>query len=150
MAIIHLETRIAAPLERVFDLARSIDAHQDTAEHTGERAVAGVTTGLLGPDEEVTWEARHFGAKRAFKHHVLKVMRPVEFRHAHPEPLFHPEVAGLPGHLFIGSQQTRHHTSDGPLSGVLCGILMGIDTPGEVEDSFQRCRDPGLEMNNRH
>jgi ligand-binding SRPBCC domain-containing protein len=26
-----------------------------------ERAVAGVTSGLIGPDEEVTWEARHFG-----------------------------------------------------------------------------------------
>ncbi len=26
-----------------------------------ERAIAGVTRGLIGPDEEVTWRARHFG-----------------------------------------------------------------------------------------
>ncbi|MES2467070.1 MAG: SRPBCC family protein [Verrucomicrobiota bacterium] len=80
MAIIHLETRIAAPLERVFDLARSIDAHQDTAEHTGERAVAGVMTGLLGPDEEVTWEARHFGVKQRLRVRMTKFHRPLHFQ----------------------------------------------------------------------
>ena len=67
MAVIHLETVIAAPKERVFDLARSIDAHQDTTEGTGERAVAGVTSGLLGPNEEVTWEARHFGVTQRLR-----------------------------------------------------------------------------------
>lgn len=39
MPIIHLETFIVAPKTRVFDLCRSIDAHMDTTEHTGERAV---------------------------------------------------------------------------------------------------------------
>lgn len=55
MAVIELETVIYAPKERVFDLARSIDAHQDSTEGTQERAVAGVTSGLLGLNEEVTW-----------------------------------------------------------------------------------------------
>src|SRR5438046_2193900 len=51
MLVIRLWTPIAAPPERVFDLARSIDAHQDSAEGTQERAVAGVTRGLIGLGE---------------------------------------------------------------------------------------------------
>jgi hypothetical protein len=45
MAVIELSTVIRAPRERVFDLARSIEAHQDSTEGTEERAVAGVTKG---------------------------------------------------------------------------------------------------------
>ncbi len=63
MAILKLSTLIAAPRERVFDLARSIDAHQKSTGRTRERAIAGVTTGLIGLNEEVTWEAFHFGIK---------------------------------------------------------------------------------------
>jgi len=40
--LIELEIRIAAPIERVFDLARSIDLHVDSTAGTGERAIAGV------------------------------------------------------------------------------------------------------------
>ena len=61
MPLIVLETRIRAPRERVFDLARSIDAHQSSTSGTSERAVAGVTSGLIGLGEEVTWRARHLG-----------------------------------------------------------------------------------------
>jgi hypothetical protein len=61
MPLIELSTVICAPRERVFDLARSIDAHQDSTGGTHERAVAGVTTGLIGLNAEVTWEARHLG-----------------------------------------------------------------------------------------
>lgn len=64
MPLIELETLIRAPRERVFDLARSIAAHQDSAAASGERAVAGVTHGLLGAGESVTWEATHFGVRQ--------------------------------------------------------------------------------------
>ena len=40
MPVITLTTVIGAPRERVFDLARSIDAHQDSTGNTEERAVA--------------------------------------------------------------------------------------------------------------
>ncbi|MBL6276711.1 SRPBCC family protein [Micromonospora fiedleri] len=30
---------------------------------SGERAVAGVTSGCLGPGQTVTWQARHFGVR---------------------------------------------------------------------------------------
>lgn len=44
-----------------FDLSRSIDLHMRSADQTGERAVAGVTSGLIGANETVTWQAKHFG-----------------------------------------------------------------------------------------
>ena len=59
MPVIELATSIAAPIDRVFDLARSIDLHTNSTSGTGERAVAGVTSGLIGPEQEVTWRARH-------------------------------------------------------------------------------------------
>lgn len=61
MGSIRLETFIKAPIERCFDLARSIDAHLASTARTGERVVAGKTHGLLGLDESVTWEGRHLG-----------------------------------------------------------------------------------------
>ena len=64
MLIVRLWTSIAAPPERVFDLARNIDVHQESTKGTQERAVAGVTHGLIAMGDEVTWEARHFGIKQ--------------------------------------------------------------------------------------
>jgi ligand-binding SRPBCC domain-containing protein len=61
MVQIELTTSIAAPMERCFDLSRSIDLHMASTNWSGERAVAGVTTGLIGADQEVTWKGRHFG-----------------------------------------------------------------------------------------
>jgi ligand-binding SRPBCC domain-containing protein len=58
---VRLQTVIDAPIERVFDLARDIDFHQRSVEHTGERAIAGRTSGLIGLGETVTWTARHLG-----------------------------------------------------------------------------------------
>ncbi|HRE79717.1 MAG TPA: SRPBCC family protein [Opitutaceae bacterium] len=80
MAVIELETVINAPKERVFDLARSIDAHQDSTQATGERAVGGVTAGLLGPDQEVTWEARHLGVRQRLRVKMTQFDRPHHFR----------------------------------------------------------------------
>jgi hypothetical protein len=67
MPVIELDTLIQAPRERVFDLARSIDAHQSTTSHTREKAIAGTTTGLLEKDAEVTWQATHFGIRQTLK-----------------------------------------------------------------------------------
>src|SRR5690606_7488447 len=50
-----------APVDLVFDLARSIDLHIQSAGQTKEQAIAGVTSGLISKNETVTWRARHFG-----------------------------------------------------------------------------------------
>jgi ligand-binding SRPBCC domain-containing protein len=59
--LIELETKIAAPPERCFLLSLSIDLHMASTAPTGERAIAGVTHGIIGPDQTVTWRGRHFG-----------------------------------------------------------------------------------------
>ena len=61
MQVIELETKIAAPIERCFLLSLSVDLHMESTEPTRERAIAGVTRGLIGPGETVTWRGRHFG-----------------------------------------------------------------------------------------
>jgi ligand-binding SRPBCC domain-containing protein len=79
VARIHLETEIAAPIERVFDLARSIDFHQRSMAHTGEEAVAGRTTGLIGPGETVTWRARHLGRTWSLTSRITAFEPPTRF-----------------------------------------------------------------------
>ena len=61
MIRIQLTTVIAAPIERCFNLSRSVDLHTASTDWTGERAIAGVTAGLIGLGQEVTWSGRHFG-----------------------------------------------------------------------------------------
>ena len=82
MPVIELVTDIAAPVERVFDLARSIDLHTDSTAGTGERAVSGVTSGLIGAGQEVTWRARHFGVWQSLTVRVTAFERPVHFADA--------------------------------------------------------------------
>jgi hypothetical protein len=48
---------------------------QSTA-HTGEIAVAGVTAGLIGPDDEVTWQATHFGIRPKLTSRITAYNRP--------------------------------------------------------------------------
>jgi ligand-binding SRPBCC domain-containing protein len=79
MPRIVLETLIEAPVERVFDLARSIDAHVASTEGTGERAVGGRTSGLIEMGETVTWEARHFGVVQRFRVKITAFERPEMF-----------------------------------------------------------------------
>ena len=80
MPVIELTTEIRAPLERVFDLARSIDLHMASTAQTGERAVAGVTSGLIDLGQEVTWRARHFGTWQHLTSRITTFVRPFHFR----------------------------------------------------------------------
>ncbi len=61
MPTIHLELFIKADIQLVFDLSRSIDLHQLSTENSNEKAIAGVTKGLINLGESVTWRAKHFG-----------------------------------------------------------------------------------------
>jgi ligand-binding SRPBCC domain-containing protein len=73
-------TEIAAPVEVCFDLARDIDFHTQSLHDTGERAIAGRTSGLIGLGESVTWEARHLGVRQRFTSKVTALNRPDYFR----------------------------------------------------------------------
>jgi ligand-binding SRPBCC domain-containing protein len=61
MPKIEISTVINAPVKTCFDVARDIDVHVASTAHTGERAIAGRTSGLIQLGETVTWRAKHFG-----------------------------------------------------------------------------------------
>jgi len=61
MTTIYLETKIKAPKKIVFDASRDIDIHQKSASKTSEKAIAGITSGLINLNETVTWRGKHFG-----------------------------------------------------------------------------------------
>jgi ligand-binding SRPBCC domain-containing protein len=58
---IRLDTVIAAPIADCFDLSLSVDAHTASMSASGERAIRGVTGGVMKLGDTVTWRARHFG-----------------------------------------------------------------------------------------
>lgn len=76
MPTIELETIIHAPTEIVFDLARDVEAHTASTSQTGERAIAGRTSGLLELGESVTWEARHLGIRQRLTVQITAMSRP--------------------------------------------------------------------------
>jgi len=75
-----VETRIAASPQRCFDAARDIDLHVESLAHTGERAIAGKTSGLIGLGEEVTWRGRHFGIVQRFTSKITALDAPYFFQ----------------------------------------------------------------------
>lgn len=87
-AMIALEehTIISAPVERCFDLARSVEVHLAGNIHWGEAAVAscGVTSGLIGLSQSVTWQARHFGIRQHLTSKITALERPTYFQDVAP------------------------------------------------------------------
>jgi ligand-binding SRPBCC domain-containing protein len=79
MPTIYLETSIEAPIERCFDLALSVDLHQLSVEHTQERPVAGVMSGVMRLGDTVTWEAVHFGVRQHLTTQITAYERPYHF-----------------------------------------------------------------------
>ena len=79
MPQIHLTTFIQAPIQRVFDLSRSINLHKISTAHTNEKAIAGTTNGLINKGETVTWQAKHLFKLRQFTSTITAMESPVSF-----------------------------------------------------------------------
>lgn len=133
MTVIELETFIAAPVETCFDASRDIGLHLASAAATGERVVAGRTTGLCELGDTMTWQARHFGIRQKLTVEISEMQYPVYFvdrmvrgafksmRHEHrfaPAPggsgtlmhdrFFYEVPFGLAGRLFDRLLLERH------------------------------------------
>src|SRR5690242_5895221 len=82
MVTIDERTAIRAPIERCFDLARSVEVHLAGNIHCGEAAVAtaGVTTGLIGIGQRVTWRAKHFSVWQRLMSEITAMDRPGYFQ----------------------------------------------------------------------
>jgi len=82
--MIHLEeiTVIDAPIERCFDLARSVEVHLVANIHSGEQALAigGITSGLPERSQQVTWRAKHFGVWQNLTSEYTAMQPPTYFQ----------------------------------------------------------------------
>ena len=73
MTTINLTTKIKASKQLVFDASRNIDIHQKSASNSNEKAIAGVTSGLINLNETVTWRGKHFGFYLTHKSRITKM-----------------------------------------------------------------------------
>lgn len=73
MAKIYLETLINADIQKVFDLSRNIDFHQESTAKTNEKAIPGKTSGLIELGETVTWRAQHLGFYQALTTKIIEL-----------------------------------------------------------------------------
>ncbi len=90
MTSLVVATRIEAPIERCFDLARSIEAHNESAAFSDERAIVpGRTSGLMEVGDLVTFEATHFGMRQRVTARITEMVRPNLFVDELVESAFH-------------------------------------------------------------
>jgi len=115
---IRLKTRINAPVERCFDLARSIDFHLQSARATQEQAVAGVTAGLISSGQEVEWKAQHLALWWRMRVKITKFDPPRHFQDTMVKGPF--------------SSFTHDHTFEPCESGTLMTDLVRFQSPVPV------------------
>lgn len=141
---ITLETLIDAPAELCFDMVRNVDTHIASTAGTGEKAVAGVTSGLLAAGVKVTWEARHLGLRWRLTSRITEFDPPRRFvdeqvqgpcgywRHEHR---FNPDTETI-----RMVDQVRYRM---PL-GVVGGLSTGLSFTGASRRPLgRRCRADG-------
>jgi ligand-binding SRPBCC domain-containing protein len=75
---LRLHIDIDAPLDIIFDTARDIGVHL-RADMGRTKVVAGVSSGLIGLGQTVTWKSRHFGITWKMTSKILEVDRPRRF-----------------------------------------------------------------------
>lgn len=79
MIRLRTEILILAPVARCFDLARSVDLHQESARPIDGRAIAGRTSGLAELHDCTTWSARFFGLRFSLATRITQFEPPHHF-----------------------------------------------------------------------
>jgi ligand-binding SRPBCC domain-containing protein len=79
MTRLVVATEVRAPLDRCFALSCDIDLHRRSMGASKEQAIAGVTSGPIGPGQQVTWQARHFGIWWRMTARIVDYDRPWRF-----------------------------------------------------------------------
>ena len=80
MPSIHIKTIINAKIQICFDLSCSIDLHTISTSKTREKAIAGVTSGIVKLNDSITWEATHFGIRQKLTSKITQFEEPKHFR----------------------------------------------------------------------
>ncbi|MHA6260580.1 SRPBCC family protein [Sporosarcina sp. CAU 1771] len=89
MPTIQHEIFIAAPIELCFDLARTVEVHAGRQLLTVQKAISGVTAGIMENGDFVTWETSHFGIKQNLTSKIIEMEKPFTFTDRMLEGAFH-------------------------------------------------------------
>jgi len=130
MGRIVRETRIDAPRERVFDLARHVEAHAATMPE--ERADG--ATGLLERGDRVTFHQRQFGVPFSLTAVVTEMDRPSRF--------LDEQVSGVFGSLV--HEHTFEERGDGTVMRDDVRFTMPLAPLGRLGEPVARRRLEGL------
>ena len=79
MTTIKLVTVINASVEKCFNVSRDIQIHELSAKGTNEKAIAGKISGLCELNDEITWQAKHFGIRQKLTVKISKIDPPSFF-----------------------------------------------------------------------
>jgi ligand-binding SRPBCC domain-containing protein len=80
MPTLILQTFIKAPIQSCFDASRNIDIHMiSVPKRSNEKAINGVTSGLIGLNDQVEWRAKHFGFYFRMTVRIIEFKKPVLF-----------------------------------------------------------------------
>ncbi len=109
MVSIEQSMRIGAPIQRCFDLSRSIEVHLLGAEQTGEQAVGGLTTGLIGPNEFVRWRAKYLGVWQHLTSKITAFDSPTYFQDTMIEGAF---KFFQHDHFFLAASESQTEMKD--------------------------------------
>jgi ligand-binding SRPBCC domain-containing protein len=124
-SVFRLVTYAHVPPEVLFDASLSIDAHVSSMAGSRERAIAGVTRGLISLGETVTWRARHFGIWFTMTSRISELERPGRFV---DEQVRGPFRVFRHVHTFeadgAGTRMTDEITAGSPLFGALAERLV--------------------------
>ena len=95
MTTIELITQLPLTPDEAFDLSLDVNVHADSMAASREAAVAGITSGRMTLNDQVTWRAWHFGVPWRMTSRISDLQRPscfvdeqvkgpfARFRHEH-------------------------------------------------------------------
>jgi ligand-binding SRPBCC domain-containing protein len=79
---------VNAPIEMVFTSSLSIDLELSAANEYGIKAVGGVTSGIIGAGERVTWQVKQFGLWVSHTTEISRFEEPTYFQDRMVQGLF--------------------------------------------------------------
>jgi ligand-binding SRPBCC domain-containing protein len=128
MPTVELTTRIEAPIERCFDLYRSVNLHVDSYRHANERAVGTITTGLVGDGDVAAFRMRAFGFPYRMAVQVVAFDPPKHFRDTQTEGFFlradHDHVFTTDGDTTVVTDVFDYTPRYGRLGAAMNGLVL--------------------------
>jgi len=79
MTVVELTTELQGSAEEAFDLSLDVNLHTESMSLSKEVAIAGLTSGRMALNDEVTWRAWHFGIPWRMTSRITAFDRPRRF-----------------------------------------------------------------------